>query len=314
MPRDRAVNLPGRVSTAANSAAGRTLNMTIFEKQQAELRKLDRDLSFGPADPAAAKTLTPEQVAFFSENGYLTPFRIFDDDRVDANRRYLDGLLAAVAAAGDGRDTYSICSYQDTCRGLYDLALTPAILDLVEDLVGPDIVCWGTHFFCKLPGDPKQVSWHQDAAYWPLTPSRTVTAWLAIDDVDRENACMQVIPRTHHLGELALTQSEAADKNLFDSSVVDVEQYGDPACIELKAGEISLHSDMLLHASGANLSKRRRGGLTLRYSPTTVRPYLEYGDYSILCRGVDTDGNWANIPRPPGDDPCPRWWQRQGEK
>jgi len=288
--------------------------MTTFEKQQAELRKLDRDLSFYPVDPAAAKTLTPEQVAFFNENGYLTPFRIFDDDRIDANRRYFDGLLAMVAAAGDGRDTYAICSYQNTCRGLYDLTLTAAILDLIEDLVGPDIVSWGTHFFCKLPGDPKHVPWHQDAAYWPLTPSRTVTAWLAIDDVDRENACMQVIPGSHHLGELALKQSDAAEKNLFDSSVIDVEQYGDPVCLELKAGEISLHSDLLLHASEANHSDRRRGGLTLRYSPTTVRPYLEYGDYSILCRGVDPDGNWANIPRPPADDPCPRPWQVQNEE
>ena len=73
--------------------------MTTFEEQQAELQKLDRDLSFQPANPAAAKTLTPEQVAFFNENGYLTPFRIFDEDRVDANRQYFDNLLATGASS-----------------------------------------------------------------------------------------------------------------------------------------------------------------------------------------------------------------------
>ena len=288
--------------------------MTPFEEQQAELRKLDRDLSYNPADPAAAKTLTPEQVSFFNDKGYLTPLPIFDGDHVDANRRYFDGLMATVADAGDGRDAYSICGYQATCRGLYDLAVSPAILDLVEDLIGPDIVCWGTHFFCKLPGDPKRVSWHQDAPYWPLTPARSVTAWLAIDDVDRENGCMQIIPDSHRVGELVLEESAAAEQNLLDSSVVNIEQYGDPVCLELKGGEISLHSDMLLHASEPNLSKRRRCGLTLRYSPPSVRPYQDYEVGSILCRGTDPEGNWADIPRPPGDDPCPRTWQTQSKE
>ena len=73
---------------------------------------------------------------------------------------------------------------------------------------GPSVVAWGSHFFCKMPRDGKTVSWHQDASYWPLTPSKAVTVWLAIDDADRGNACMQYIPGTHVLGHLTYKLSE----------------------------------------------------------------------------------------------------------
>ena len=142
----------------------------MFDEKQAELAKLNRDLRFKPANPDKARTLTAEQVAFYNTNGYLKPFRIFDESQTRANRAYFDFLTAEIEAADDGRNAYSINGYQNTCRGLWDLTMTAGILDLVADIGGPDIVSWGCHFFCKLAGDPKRVSWHQDAAYCPLTP------------------------------------------------------------------------------------------------------------------------------------------------
>ena len=105
----------------------------------------------------------------------------------------------------------------------------------------------------------------QDASYWPFSPSKTVTAWLAIDDADRENGCMQVIPTSHLHGQLSYRQSDDSEKNVLDQTVDRVEQYGAPVDIDLKAGQISLHSDLLLHSSEPNHSSRRRCGLTLRY-------------------------------------------------
>ncbi len=179
---------------------------------------MERDLQFVPADPDRARTLSREQVEHYNDRGYVFAVTIFDDDEADANRRYFDMLIEQIRRADDGRDAYSINGYQVTCRGLYDLCRHPHILDLVEDIVGPDIICWGTHYFCKMPGDPKRVSWHQDAPYWPLTPSNTVTVWLAIDDADRTNAAMRVIPGTHQLGALENRDSDAGEQNVLNNT------------------------------------------------------------------------------------------------
>jgi len=97
---------------------------------------------------------------------------------------------------------YGINCYQARLAGLWDIATHPAILDHVEDLLGPNIVCWASAILSKRPHDPKKVPWHQDAAFWKLSPARTVTVWLALDDADAGNAAMQFIPGTHRMGHL----------------------------------------------------------------------------------------------------------------
>ena len=96
----------------------------------------------------------------------------------------------------------------------------------VKDLLGENVIAWGSHFFCKMPGDGKRVSWHQDASYWPLSPSKAVTAWLAIDDADVENACMRYIPGSHLLGHLTYTLSENDEANVLNQTVAGVEKLG----------------------------------------------------------------------------------------
>ena len=160
-----------------------------------------RDLRFVPIDPHGVKALTSAQAEHYNEAGFVSPVTIYDAGEAAAVRRYIDDLLASVIDADDRRNSYSINTYHLVCRGLWDIVTEPRIADLVEDILGPNVVCWGSHLFAKLPGDGKDVPFHQDAIYWPLTPSATVTMWLAIDDTDRENAAMQVIPRTHILGQ-----------------------------------------------------------------------------------------------------------------
>src|SRR4029453_3746952 len=129
-----------------------------------------------------------------------------------------------------------------------------------------------------MPGDGKTVSWHQDASYWPLTPSKAVTVWLGIDDADRGNAGMKYIPGTQGLGHLTYKLSENDPTNVLNQIVPDVEKYGEPVVVEPKAGEAWLHADLLLHGSDANLSDRRRCGLTLRYTTGDVRAYMGWQD------------------------------------
>ena len=260
-----------------------------------------RDLIFKPTINSNPKRLTPEQIETYNRDGYLKSFRIFDDAGAAENRRYFDSLLAQLKEFRDGRDTYAINGYHTHCRGIWDMVMTPQILDLVEDLIGPDFVCWGTHFFCKIPHDPKSVPWHQDASYWPFTPARTVTVWLAIDDTSVENGCMSFIPGTHRIGHLSWKDTRGPA--VLNQEIERIEQYGQPVPIELKAGEIELHADMLAHGSPPNPSAKRRCGLTLRYCPTYVRSVNPaWCGQAVLCRGQDKDGYWQNFRRPEGED------------
>jgi hypothetical protein len=265
---------------------------------QEELAGMPRDLSFHPCDNANPAVLTREQVARFNRDGYLMPFRFFSPDEMADIRGYFDQLLAKYAA--EGKDSYSISSAHLRHGRVWDILTNPRIVAVVRDLLGPSVVGWGSHFFCKMPGDGKTVAWHQDSSYWPLTPAKAVTVWLAIDDADRGNACMKYIPRTHTLGHLTYQLREGDDANVLNQTVPNVEQYGEPVYVELKAGEAAIHSDSLLHGSEANASSRRRCGLTLRYTPGEVNAYLGWADKGVVVAG-DPPPHWGNRPRPSED-------------
>jgi hypothetical protein len=262
---------------------------------QDELHEVERDLSFHPSTNTAPKVLTPEQVARFNREGYLMPFRIFDPAEIGALRLYFDNLLAKYMS--EGKDSYSISSAHLRHGRVWDVLTNPRIVAIVSDLLGSSVIGWGSHFFCKMPGDGKSVSWHQDASYWPLTPSKAVTMWLAIDDADRGNACMKYIPGTQVLGHLTYKLSENDPSNVLNQTVPEVEKYGAPVLVELKAGESSLHSDLLLHGSDANVSTRRRCGLTLRYTTGDVRAYMGWADKGVVVAG-NPPPNWNNRARP----------------
>ena len=261
-----------------------------------ELAQIERDLQFYPSTVTNPKRLTTDQIETFNSAGYLRPLPIFSHSEIDQIRNDFDELLEQVIAAGG--DSYSISSAHLKYGRVYDLLCDSRIVDCVTDLLGPNVVGWGSHFFCKMPGDGKSVAWHQDSSYWPLTPTKAVTVWLAIDDADTENACMRFISGSHHFGHLTYRPSGSHEGNVLNQTIDDPEQYGEPVDDVLKAGEISLHSDLLLHGSEANGSDRRRCGLTLRYAATDVRAHLGWNEKGVIVRGEDPDGHWGNPPRP----------------
>ncbi len=262
---------------------------------QDDLAAVERDLSFHPSSNPSPRVLTTEQIERFNRQGYLMPFRIFSTEEMNDLRSYFDGLLARYLA--EGKDSYSISSAHLRHGRVWDVLTQPRIVGIIGDLLGPSVVAWGSHFFCKMPGDGKTVSWHQDASYWPLTPSKAVTLWLAIDDADRGNACMKYIPGTHVLGHLTWQLTETDESNVLNQKVPDVEKYGEPVYVELKAGEASIHSDLLLHGSDANTSSRRRCGLTLRYTAGDVQAYMGWQDKGVIVAG-EKPPHWSNRPRP----------------
>lgn len=263
-----------------------------------QVTDVPRDLKFHPSTTAQPKMLTKEQVAAYNRDGYVKGFRVFSAPEMSEHRRCFDEVLDAVLAAGG--NSYSIISAHMKYGFVYDLLTHPRIVAYVQDILGENVVGWGAHYFCKLPHDGKIVSWHQDASFWPLTPSKTVTVWLAIDDADTENACMRFVAGSHHLGHLTYRMSEDAEASVLNQTVENVEQFGEVIYDELKAGEISLHSDLLLHGSLANHSDRRRCGLTLRYCTTDVRsdPAFGWNREGVVISGSDPSGHWANPARP----------------
>ncbi len=257
------------------------------------------DLLFCPVENDQPMALSPEQIRDYNQCGFISPLTVFTGNGVVHNRRYFDSLLNQVPETG----AYSINCYQARCTGIWDLCSNAVLLDLVEDIIGPNIVCWASHFFCKLPGDTKTVPWHQDASYWKLSPARTVTAWLAIDDVDETNSAMRFLPESHNLGHLEFR--EVTGDSALRLETVGVEQLGQPYSNNLKAGQVSLHADMLVHGSLPNMSNRRRCGLTIRYCP----PEVIFTDSqwaskveAIVCRGRDPYDRWTHNRRPVGND------------
>lgn len=266
---------------------------------QEELDRIQREFRFQPSPVTSPKRLSPEQVEAYNRDGFVRRVRIFEPSEITDIRNYFDRLLEATLAAGG--DAYSISTAHLKHGRVYDILTDRRIVECVCDLLGEDVIGWGSHFFCKLPGDGKQVSWHQDASYWPLSHTRTVTVWLAIDDADLENGCMQVLPGSHLCGHLEYEHSDPSEGNVLDQTVPDVERFGQPVPVELQAGEISLHSDLLLHGSEANRSSRRRCGLTLRYCTPDVRAHCHWHLKGVVVHGQDRHGNWANPPRPQAD-------------
>ena len=263
---------------------------------QEELDQLDRTLEFSPAQVAAPKLLTPAQVEQFNRDGYLLGLPVFSDGEIAEQRAYFDELLRQVIAAGG--DSYSISTAHMRYGRVWDLLTHERITTYVSDLLGPDVIGWGSHYFCKMPRDGKSVSWHQDASYWPLSHSKTVTVWLAIDDADRENGCMKFLPGSHLHGHLEYRESTSEEDNVLDQTVEEIERFGTPIDVTLQAGQISIHSDLLLHGSEANHSDRRRCGLTLRYCTPDVRAALDWHKKGVVVCGEDASGHWGNPPRP----------------
>ena len=243
------------------------------------------------------KKLKLKQIQDFNNYGFIFPVEVFSGEEINYHQKSFEELL--IKARKKGFDSYSLAGWEEYVPYLYDICLNPAILDYVEDLIGRNILCWVTHYFAKQPGEDVQVSWHQDASYWPLSPSLTVTGWLALDEVDEGNGPMQFIPRSHLHGHIEFEDSTAEENNVLVQKVVAPDQYGDcPVSVIMNAGQMSLHSDLLLHGSSPNRSDRRRCALTFRFTPPEVTPLSADKKEAILCRGENISTGWINRKRP----------------
>ncbi|MEC7488482.1 MAG: phytanoyl-CoA dioxygenase family protein [Pseudomonadota bacterium] len=239
------------------------------------------------------KVLSEAQIEFFRENGHLHPFDGIDAKEAAALCRDLEAYEKT-----QGNNATAIITKSHL---LFSRAFTftrrAAILDAVEDLIGPDILFFSSRFWIKPGRDGSFVSWHQDSAYFGLEPNDLVTVWLALTDSTTENGCLRVIPRTH-LGK-SYTHDETPDERNLLARSQSIEEIDDGGAVdlELKAGQFSIHHERLVHGSLPNETERPRIGLGLFCMPTRVRSTLDRR-FADLARGTDTYLHWDHDPTP----------------
>lgn len=244
------------------------------------------------------KTLTEDAVRFYREQGYYAPLRAISmADATDLRRRLEAFEADAGPIAGKVRQKPHLLF-----TWLNELIRHPRILDAVEDVIGPNILCWGSSFFIKEQRNTAYVSWHQDSTYWGLEPPDIITAWVALSDSTAANGAMRVIPGTHKLDQVPHHDTFAGDNLLSRGQeiMVDVDDRL-AVTLELAAGEMSLHHVRLIHGSEPNPSERRRIGFAIRYIPTYVRQVAGSHDTATLVRGVDAFHNFEHERRPDAD-------------
>ena len=244
------------------------------------------------------RLLDDNAVATYRRDGIVFPIRVVDE--AEAGRML--GRLQGIEAAHGGRLPARINQKPHLLfPWLNELVRHPRIVDAVEDVLGPDLLCWGSQFFAKNGGDPSYVSWHQDATYWGLSSPDVVTAWVAFTPSTVESGCMRVVPGTQH--RQVPHKDTFAETNLLSRGqeiAVDVDE-NDAVDVILAPGEMSLHHVLICHGSEPNRANHRRVGFAIRYIAASVYQTSGVRESATLVRGRDTQNHFDHEQPPEAD-------------
>ncbi|MEO7651911.1 MAG: phytanoyl-CoA dioxygenase family protein [Bryobacteraceae bacterium] len=246
----------------------------------------------------------------YDARGYAFPVPAFDQAAADRFRSCYLGYRAGLAdrlTTLPAKDQYLVFSETHLfLHWVYEMITQPAILDAVEEILGPDLMVWNTRWFTKMPGDKTYISWHQDATYWGLHPPNVTTAWLALSESTPENGCMRVIPGSHlepllpqvetYAPENALSRGQEIAVAVDESQAVD---------LTLQPGQMSLHHIGIVHGSKANTSAKPRIGIAVRFITPDVMQEGTERQLATLVRGADSYGHFdlAEPPAPGQNSP-----------
>jgi ectoine hydroxylase-related dioxygenase (phytanoyl-CoA dioxygenase family) len=255
----------------------------------------------------ASPVLGADELAHYREHGYVFPRYRLPDGLVRELRAALDGLLASYTDVKQ-EDLANPHMLPPTdgpgTNPFMRAARQPEILDMLAQLLGPDLVLWITRVLCKPAAKGREVPWHQDGEYWPMRPLATCSVWIALDPASTANGCMRFIPGSHKQQQLYRHHVTNRD-NLVLNLELDQDQFDEAQAVnvELEAGQMSLHDVRLIHGSLANTSGQRRAALIMRYMPATSHydrslvtqrrdnsPFNIFHQPLWLMRGVDRSG------------------------
>ena len=220
--------------------------------------------------------LTEEEVENYKQQGYVVPKWKYPAKSIEMMQRLVQELIEANP---DHYQEQLVCPHlpqgatkpmvSERHQDFLNLAMEEGVRKILGQILGPDVLLWGSQLFCKPAAVGMEIPWHQDGAYWPIRPLANISAWIAIDRVRRENACLKVIPGSH-LSGLKPHQIDSR-KNLALDRTVNPEHLNkeEAVDIELDPGELVFFDVYLMHGSNANTSGERRAGLVYRYMPST---------------------------------------------
>ena len=227
--------------------------------------------------------LSSNQLKQYNEKGYLAPIEVLSESEALAARKEIEFIEKEMPNEIDNSGRYNVHLISPR---LDSIVHNSKILDVVESIIGKNILVCSTTLFIKNPNKQGFVSYHQDAKYIGLEPHNWVTAWVALTDSFEENGCMKMWPKSH----LQIKDhNEKFDKGnlLTRGQTIENVPENEVELVELKAGQMSLHHPRIVHGSGINKSDDRRIGFVIQsYIGTNVKQTL--GKNSVqLARGKD---------------------------
>jgi hypothetical protein len=187
--------------------------------------------------------LSPAQIAQWRHDGFLSPFPLLDAGELEACQngvrrfeRWLGGPINGVPELKWRTMPHLILPWAA------DLARDPRILDLVEDLLGPDLLIYTSTFFIKEPHSPTIAAWHQDSTYYGLEPKEEATVWVALSEASEAAGCMEALSFRGRPRQLRHA-SRVVENSVNRASQVIVEPLdeGTPTPMPLAAGSFSMH-------------------------------------------------------------------------
>jgi ectoine hydroxylase-related dioxygenase (phytanoyl-CoA dioxygenase family) len=236
----------------------------------------------GAAIEVQDTALSAEEIHSFAQDGFVVPAAALDAEAAAELRRVTQNILNRNPGLCDVAVVpyapYRGISTEGLHGGeqLFQFAVHPTILKAVRDVLGPDVILWGGEILHKAPGTGRPSDWHQDCIVQTLRPEagrtrdnlRGVNVWIAIEDVDTGNACMQFVPGTTGRGLLDHNLA-AKDPTSMDSFPFTLNLEGlpldDAVDAILPSGHFSIHDLYVVHGSRPNTSNRRRVAVTFRY-------------------------------------------------
>ncbi len=235
----------------------------------------------------------------FSEQGYCVFKNVLTPEEIAPYVSSLEGMIVDLP---EGRRPESLVEPQiraSDWREWLELIRHPKVIEAAkESLQTDELIVLGSHLIVKPAGDGLAIRWHQDNTYWPsVTGTEVATAWIAFDKADCENACMNVIPKSHS-GFQELEMIPTDGKDLLGVEVeVTSEMEASQVPIELGVGDVSFHDSFIIHGSEANLSERRRAGYVIRFCDASkVEVDVEkHGKPVYYVSGQLPRGEWRDI-------------------
>lgn len=249
--------------------------------------------------------LTEEEIKFFQTQGYLVVENVFTTGEVATFQHACDAISAQAQGLTTSTDRLKMKVFEDSTKlvqqvgdphemsGVWlDLVKEPRLLDMVEALLGPNLMVYYSQLMMKAPRQGFTAPWHQDFAFFPHSSAEILACTVTIDDATLENGCVRVIPSSHKLGLI-----NHYDKNgVFTGIVQDHHKFDERTEVALpaKAGSVIFWHSLTLHASHPNRTERPRRALVIEYKNPAHR--LLTGSFSsrgevrnigLMVRGHD---------------------------